>query len=924
MGITTMKRWTALMALVVLAVSAASVQAATQLLNYSSTVKYNYTDNLNGIAWNSRTYNDNGAGWASGPSVLSTDPTGTLGVNVGTTLPNPSTWTTPGHATYFRAHFTYSSVNKAILSLTNRIDDGAVFYLNGVEMQRLRVNAGAVTWTTLANAQAAGGGDATTDEVFTYTATNLVVGDNVLAVMVLQNATGSSDVTFGTAVSAENIVPVSITTQPVSRAIPANDPVSFTVVASGTLPTYQWQFRLTNNPTFANIANATNAIYTIPTVAANNAGFYQVIVRNPQNTVTSSVVTLTVTSDISGPEPISVGFDDNGFIQMYFDENVLRDTTTNVNNYVITMVGSTTNRLVVTNANSTGNRIQLKVTPNWTTNYTNHLQYSANGSNYIVYMNNVSDSIGNVCLPGTSIGLGFMKNYVPMSKAWDYQYGTAPQNNLDGQNWTANSYNVATNANWNTAQPALFYNLNGMIQSYPGPENTTLTMGSSCFYFRSTFTLPSNNGKGTISISQIIDDGGVVYLNGKEIYAYQMPTARPTTYGMFATGERGAGPLTVITPPDIEVTNLLSGVNYLAAEMHPRDLNPLSFGICFGISLDAAIPPATVAPTNGPRPDLFALASVLPTSVATNNNVTYTLTATNIGQAAATNVQFTAVFPANITVLAAPAGCVNVVDTNGIATLTCSTNTSIATNQMFTKVVQAKVTGTNTGNFLVRMTILQTPADKLYLNNTNAATLTVSAATAAPDIAVVASTSPAVVGVSSNINFSFTVTNNGTTAASSVVAVDTLPPGVTVVLPLPGGCVNNAGTVTCTIGTLNASTAQTRTIQVTSAATGTLTNRVVVSSTPADANTANNQATSTVTVSPKPQLVGVKPIGTTNVSMSWQSLLGVTYVMEYKPLLTSPTWIPVLTNAGTGGIITTNPPIPNPVSPTRFYRVRAQ
>jgi hypothetical protein len=46
--------------------------------------------------------------------------------------------------------------------------------------------------------------------------------------------------------------------------------------------------------------------------------------------------------------------------------------------------------------------------------------------------------------------------------------------------------------------------------------------------------------------------------------------------------------------------------------------------------------------------------------------------------------------------------------------------------------------------------------------------------------------------------------------------------------------------------------------------------------------------------------------------------------MEYKPLLTTPTWTTVLTIPGTGGLITTNPPIPNPVSPTRFYRVRAQ
>jgi glucose/arabinose dehydrogenase/mono/diheme cytochrome c family protein len=89
-----------------------------------------------------------------------------------------------------------------VLTFSNIVDDGAVFYLNGVEVQRLYVTNGVpVTYGSFCTNHEAAGFD-----VFTLggaaVTNNLINGDNVLAVEVHQSTAGSSDIVFGCALSA--------------------------------------------------------------------------------------------------------------------------------------------------------------------------------------------------------------------------------------------------------------------------------------------------------------------------------------------------------------------------------------------------------------------------------------------------------------------------------------------------------------------------------------------------------------------------------------------------------------------------------------------------------------------------------------------------------------------------------------------------
>ncbi len=79
-----------------------------------------------------------------------------------------------------------------------------------------------------------------------------------------------------------------ITAQPASVAQCAGSNVSFSVTATGTALTYQWQ------KGGVNIAGATNATYAINNIAPADAGSYTVVITGTCGNITSNAATLTV------------------------------------------------------------------------------------------------------------------------------------------------------------------------------------------------------------------------------------------------------------------------------------------------------------------------------------------------------------------------------------------------------------------------------------------------------------------------------------------------------------------------------------------------------------------------------------------------------------------------------------------------------
>jgi hypothetical protein len=113
------------------------------------------------------------------------------------------TYTSPQQTTfYFRKSFNFTG-NPAATTLAAQliIDDGAVVYLNGVEVLRLGMPDGTIDYATFANRTV---DNATYEGPFNLPTAQLIQGANVIAVEVHQVNATSSDVVFGLSLEASS------------------------------------------------------------------------------------------------------------------------------------------------------------------------------------------------------------------------------------------------------------------------------------------------------------------------------------------------------------------------------------------------------------------------------------------------------------------------------------------------------------------------------------------------------------------------------------------------------------------------------------------------------------------------------------------------------------------------------------------------
>ena len=141
-----------------------------------------------------------GGNWTSGAGPIGREESG-LPVPIVTPLPNYS----PGTVTcYFEREFTLSAAQLAALEslqIVHLIDDGAVFYVNGIELSRFNLNAGTVGPETQASVGVGNAALVTS----TVSPAGLIVGSNRISVEVHQYGTGSTDFVFGLKLDARLI-----------------------------------------------------------------------------------------------------------------------------------------------------------------------------------------------------------------------------------------------------------------------------------------------------------------------------------------------------------------------------------------------------------------------------------------------------------------------------------------------------------------------------------------------------------------------------------------------------------------------------------------------------------------------------------------------------------------------------------------------
>ncbi len=199
----------------------------------------------------------------------------------------------PGRTTYyFRTSFLWEHAGEGVAFQAEAyLSDGAVIYLNGEEIRRIRMPEGIIEPGTAALGLTQSLGEV---ESFSLPARSLLVGENILTVEVHRVPRGMEAIAFGLQLSVNDSVPPSLedNAKPEDREVIEGESTVFALGAiAGTAPfDYQWY----KNGEM--IPNADGAQLEIPEVLEGDAGIYEAEVRNASGTVRSRAAVLTTTA----------------------------------------------------------------------------------------------------------------------------------------------------------------------------------------------------------------------------------------------------------------------------------------------------------------------------------------------------------------------------------------------------------------------------------------------------------------------------------------------------------------------------------------------------------------------------------------------------------------------------------------------------
>ncbi|MDB6031322.1 MAG: hypothetical protein JWM16_1660 [Verrucomicrobiales bacterium] len=357
---------------------------------------------------------------------------------------------------------------------------------------------------------------------------------------------------FGSAVTNVSLIvllPPTITDAPPSQAVAPGSTVSLTVGASGTSPLlYRWQYN------GANILGGTNATLTLPNAQSTNSGTYNVLISNPYGTVSNSL-TLTVTGSpgiISQPQDKAIGQGGSATFSVvaggatplsyqWFRDGALLAGKTSATLSIAGVKASDAGRYSVIVSNALG----------FITSTQAFLRLSPSSVN-------------------TSIPL------FPLSKMWQFNtngldLGTAWRDiDYDDSNWASGPGIIAKEDSGN---PTVYALIRTPISITSGGLFLTN------IYFRTHFSITNKAFVTSLTFSNVIDDGCVFYLNGTEIFRYNMPSGIITA-STLASANLSEG---VFTIQSVSPALLIQGDNVLAAEVH--QVNNTSSDIVMGSAL---------------------------------------------------------------------------------------------------------------------------------------------------------------------------------------------------------------------------------------------------------------------------------------------------------------------------------------------------
>ncbi len=560
------------------------------LIDNGATWKYydagNQPANQSGTAWSDLAYDD--AIWPSGNAEL--------GYGDG----DEATVIASVYTAYFRHTFNVADPSLyASLDLFVTYDDAVAVYLNGVEIYSINLPAPPYAYNTFATATSSD------NALGTISLENLLVsGDNVITAEVHQRSTTSSDLSFNLKLEAVEI--------------PLVDLIDYGVLwkyyDAGDQPADQgsndW-----NDPAFDDSSWSAGSAHMgygdgdESTVISNSA--YTFYVRhdfNVDNPSLYSGLDLNLTYDdgavvyLNGEEIWSVNMPPPPYTY-----NTFSVTQSAENAFATTLLANT---LIAGN-----NVLAVEI----------H-QRSANSSDLSFNFNLVARQIPSV-------------SYINYGSNWAYYDAGNQPADQGSEDWNDPAYDDSA---WSAGPAHLGYG--------DGDEATVISNVAETAYFRSSFSVSDASVYTNIDLDLIYDDGAVVYLNGQEVWAVNMP-AGPYTYDTFSVGVSSDN-----SNARKNIENLLvNGENVIAVEVHQVSLTSTDMSFDFKLTANTV---TTIEIDRGPYLQKASPSSMTVkwrTSTATESTIVYGTDINNLDQtfsdAAATTeheVSLTGLEPATV------------------------------------------------------------------------------------------------------------------------------------------------------------------------------------------------------------------------------------------------------------------------------------
>ncbi|HEY2952837.1 MAG TPA: immunoglobulin domain-containing protein, partial [Verrucomicrobiae bacterium] len=317
-------------------------------------------------------------------------------------------------------------------------------------------------------------------------------------------------------------------------------------------------------------SNATMTVTVNPPGAGSLTNTATVRADQPDPDLLNNSATRVVAAFVdSGPPTLvsATASADGQTIQLAFSESVAADMATNTANYAIT--NGRGNTLPVTAARfGAGSSIVLL-----TVNVLEGL------APFVVRVSNVADCRGNTLAPGSEVIVSLPAfDLIALGAVWKYLDDGSNQ----GMAWRARAFNDST---WAAGPAQLGYG--------DGDEMTIISYGPNAnakyttYYFRRAFVLPDASAFTNLVVSLQRDDGGIVYLNGVEIFRSNMTTGAVTSATFAATTASDDG--TVFFSTNASPSLLLDGTNVVAVEIHQS--NAASTDVSFDLELTGLLGP---------------------------------------------------------------------------------------------------------------------------------------------------------------------------------------------------------------------------------------------------------------------------------------------------------------------------------------------